>query len=93
MNTKTLLRKTYLSGLLLAFYLFAGAQTCDTALVNARVYPAGFTRLYVAGQPCSIYYVKDSNMFGTDSRLLSATLGVPQLVINDSVENAAIVSA
>ena len=93
MNTKSLLRKTYLSGLLLAFYLFAGAQTCDTALVNARVYPAGFTRLYVAGQPCSIYYVKDSNMFGIDARLLAASLGVPQLVINDSVENAAIVSA
>ncbi len=93
MNTKTLIRKTYLSGLMLAFYLFAGAQTCDTTLVNARVYPAGFTRLYVSGQPCSIYYVKDSNMFGIDARLLAARMGVPQLVINDSVENAAIVSA
>jgi len=93
MNTNPLLRKTYLLGLLLAFYLFSAAQTCDTTLVNARVNPAGFTRLYVSGQPCSIYYVKDSNMFGIDARLLAASLGIPQLVINDSVENAAIVSA
>lgn len=60
---------------------------CDTTAINAHLNPAGFTRLYVPGQPCSMYYYNPTPMYGIDAHRQALDLGVPQVVIDDMQED------
>jgi hypothetical protein len=94
MNIKTILRKAYLLGTMLALYTISDGQgNCDTALINAHLNPAGYQRLYVTGQPCSMYFYSTSAMYGIDAHIQAANLGVPQLVINNAQENSDVQAA
>ena len=73
--------------------LFSQFSTCDTTLIYSHLNPAGYTRLYVPSQPCSMYFYNPTPMYGIDAHRQAINLGVPQLVINDSAENAAVLAA
>ena len=93
MGIKALLKKTYLFGSVLILSLSSFAQNCDTTLVNAHLNPAGYKRLYVPTQPCSMYYYSTAAMYGIDAHRQAANLGVPQLVINNAQENSDVSAA
>ena len=73
--------------------LFSQFSTCDTNLINAHLNPAGFTRLYVPSEPCSMYFYNPTPVYGITAHLDAVNLGVPQLVVNDSAENYAVENA
>jgi hypothetical protein len=64
-----------------------GQSNCDTTLINTYLNPAGYKRLYVPTQPCSMYYYSNVAMYGIDAHIQSANLGIPQLIINNAQEN------
>ena len=94
MDIKAILKKTYLLGTLLALYIVSDGQgNCDTTLINARLNPAGYRRLYVSNEPCSMYFYSTGTMYGIDARIQAANLGVPQLIINSAQENTDVQAA
>jgi gliding motility-associated-like protein len=90
-----LFRRINILALLAAFSASVCAQfsTCDTTLINAHLNPAGFTRLYVPSEPCSMYFYNPTPMYGITAHLDAINLGVPQLVINNAAENTAVLNA
>ena len=90
-----LLKNIYLSGLLLAFCtpLFAQFTTCDTNLVNAHLNPAGYKRLYVPTQPCSMYFYNPTPKTGINAHRDAANLNVPMLLIESAQENSDVSAA
>ncbi|MCW3128304.1 MAG: domain containing protein, partial [Bacteroidetes bacterium] len=67
---------------------FAQFSTCDSNLVNAHLNPAGYRRLYVATQPCSMYYYSTTPKTGINAHRDAANLNVPQLIIDNTQENS-----
>lgn len=90
-----LLKNIYLSGLLLAFCtpLFAQFSTCDTNLINAHLNPAGYKRLYVPTQPCSMYFYNPTKKTGLAAEHDATNLGIPMMVMNNAQENTDVSSA
>jgi gliding motility-associated-like protein len=62
-------------------------STCDTNLINAYLNPAGYKRVYVPTQPCSMYFYSTTTMSGINAHRSASNLGIPQLIINNAQEN------
>jgi gliding motility-associated-like protein len=90
-----LLKNIYIIGLLIAFAtpVFSQFSTCDTNLIYAHLNPAGFQRLYVPNQACSMYFYNPTPMYGIDAHRDAANLGIPQMVIDNAQENTDLLNA
>lgn len=94
MNLKFKPLKALLLAVIIASCFVSNAQhSCDTTLLNAHILPAGYKRLYVPSEPCSIYYYSTTAMYGIDARRQSVNLGIPQLIINSYFEDTAVSAA
>ena len=92
----SLIPKLLFSVVLFIPVFFASAQTvpaCDTNAINTAMAGAGYSRLWVQGQPCSMYFYNNANQSANDARASANALGVNLVAMQDATENAAVTAA
>lgn len=91
------MQKNYLL-LIIAILLFsieskAQIPACDTNAIKTAMAGAGYTRLPVQGQDCSMYFYNNASQSANAAKNAANALGVQLASIQDAVENSAIQTA
>lgn len=71
----------------------AQSPSCNLTSIRSALTGAGYTEVTVAGQPCALYFVDNTNRFWNDSRARAQQVGAELASIKDAAENAAVVAA
>ncbi len=91
------MRKLIFTVLSLLFFALnesiAQSPSCNLTAIRSALTGAGYTEVVVAGQPCALYFVDNTNRFWNDSRTKAQQVGADLASINDAAENAAILTA
>jgi gliding motility-associated-like protein len=71
----------------------AQSPSCNLTAIRSALTGAGYTEVIVAGQPCALYFVDNTNRFWNDSRARAQQVGAELASIKDAAENTAILAA